>query len=128
MSRRLFLVTTLMFAALIVALVIAHNRLSPAVVVDNQSDRDFDRLIVELPADRVVIAPVPRDRRLTRAFTPQGNTGELRYTLYRAGAVAARGRLEYGPEGDVFRRIRFRIDSSGELMVESRANASGEDR
>lgn len=128
MSRRLILVTALMFAALILALVIAHNRLSPGVVVDNQSAQDFDRLVVELPANRVVIAPVPRDRRLARSFTPRGTTGELRYTLYRAGAVAARGRLDYGPEGDVFRLIRFRIDPSGEMTVESLANDSGENQ
>lgn len=127
MSRRLIIVTTLMFAALILALVIAHNRLSPTIVVDNQSDRDFDRLIVELPANRVVIAPVPREKRLARSFTPRGESGEVRYTLYRTGTVAARGRLEYGPEGDVFRLIRFRIDPSGALTVQSRSNDSEAD-
>jgi hypothetical protein len=121
----LILVTTLLFGALIVALVIAHNRLSPGIVVDNQSDRDYDRLIVELPAGRVVIAPVPRERRISRSFPPQGTTGTLEYVLYRNASVAARGELDYGPEGDVFRRIRFRIDSRGNLTV--LPNAIGDD-
>lgn len=125
MSRRLIAVSTVMFGVLLLALIVAHNRLSPGIVLDNQSGRDFDRFIVELPAGRVVIAPVPRERRTSRSFPPQGTTGTLEYVLYRNASVAARGELGYGPEGDVFRRVHFRIDSRGELTVLS--NVTGDE-
>ncbi len=87
-------------------------------MVTNRSGYPIEEVILSFPASRVVFAAIEPDSKASIYYSPQGRSGELRYSV-RVNDTVHEGSQPYSDLKEYGRVIRIDIDPEGLVKVET---------
>jgi len=102
--------------ALILVGVAAYYYASPKVVIENRSSVPVHEAIVYLPGSQLTFEPVKPGGRSTIYYSPQKQSGQLKYSM-RVNGLPQAGALPYSDSSEYGRVIQIEVDELEAVKV-----------
>lgn len=116
MKRKSIVIISTLLAMFVLGMV-AYHYLSPKVVVENKSETTYKELIITLPKSGLSFGPILPGESSTIYYSPQEESGELKYRLIFENNTVAKGVIPYSKRIEWGTKVKFVIKQSHNVTV-----------